>query len=380
MDLDHGQPLRVAHVITGLERGGAETMLYRLLGALADQPVAACVISLTGPGTLAEPIEQLGVPVHCLRLNTPCGLAGGLPRLCRLLRDWPADVVQGWLYHGNLAASLAVGRHGPPVVWGIHHTGTEGLRGRTRGLVALSARLSRSAAASIVCCSNSALVTHRQLGFATERLTTIANGWDTQAWRPRPELRAAARTALDLAPDDLVVGTVGRFHAMKDYPTLVAAIGQLAQRWSTLKLLLCGRGLTPDNVELTGWLRELELLDRVRLVGERTDIPAVLSSLDVFCLSSHTEALPLVVGEAMASGLPCIQTDVGDLRALAGSTGWVVPPRNPDALAATLATVLALPADQRQAAGQAGRTRIQRRHSLQVMARRYLDLWRSVQA
>lgn len=376
MGLNQSKRLRVAHVITGLERGGAETMLYRLLSALANHPVESCVISLGNRGTLADAIAALGVEVVALGMTNPLDAPRALWQLSRHLRKWRPDVIQAWMYHGNLAASLATLFSRIPVVWGIHHSVMDGIQPVTKALVWLSAFLSKFCPRRIVCCGESALRAHRRLGFSNDKLIVVANAWDTDAWCPRPELRASGRADLGLADDDLVVGAVGRFHPMKDYRCLLASVAQLGDEGLRPKVVLCGRGLDPANAELGEWIDEFGLSGQVLALGERNDVAALMNGFDVFCLSSHTEALPLVVGEAMASGVPCVVTNVGDVRELVGDSGRVVPPRDPRALAEALATTLALTSDERARCGAAARARVASLYSLTQMTERYLTLWR----
>jgi glycosyltransferase involved in cell wall biosynthesis len=128
--------------------------------------------------------------------------------------------------------------------------------------------------------------------------------------------------------------------------------------------MLVGRGVDDANAEIAGWIREWRLDGRVALLGERRDIAACYAAMDVFCLSSIHEAFPNVVAEAMAAGLPCVVTDAGDAADIVGDTGSVVPPRDSERLAAALAAVLSMPADERRKLGAAARRRIETTFSM----------------
>jgi glycosyltransferase involved in cell wall biosynthesis len=142
--------------------------------------------------------------------------------------------------------------------------------------------------------------------------------------------------------------------------------------------VLCGDGVTTDNGELIASLREAGVLERTRLLGRRGDVGRVLSALDVFTLSSLSEGFPNALGEAMACGVPCVTTDVGDCGWILGDAGRTVPARAPGALASAWLDVLCLDTAGRAALGARGRARVAADFSIETIAARYRDLHRRV--
>jgi glycosyltransferase involved in cell wall biosynthesis len=200
----------------------------------------------------------------------------------------------------------------------------------------------------------------------------IPNGFDGARFRPRPEAKARLRRELNVAPDDAVIGLVARDHPMKDPGNLVRAAALLRARGHAVHLVIVGCGLDQTHRELNALVRECGLGDRVSLLGERTDVPEVVAGFDVAALSSAWgEGFPNVVGEAMASGVPCVATDVGDCRWVIGPHGVIVPPRQSEALASALGRLLDLDPEARQQLGLAGRARILQQFSLQEVVSQY---------
>jgi glycosyltransferase involved in cell wall biosynthesis len=184
------------------------------------------------------------------------------------------------------------------------------------------------------------------------------------------------RAELGLPPDAPLIAMVARFDPVKDHPTFLEAAARLHARRPDVRFLLCGRDVTWENRGLAAAVERAGARGFVHLLGQREDVARVTAALDLSTLSSSCgEGFSNVVGEAMACGVPCVVTDVGDSGAIVADTGLVVPPRDPEALAAAWAQLLARPAEERAAIGRAARRRIEDNYSLDVIVRRYQDLY-----
>jgi glycosyltransferase involved in cell wall biosynthesis len=232
--------------------------------------------------------------------------------------------------------------------------------------------------ARIVSCSRDAVRAHKELGYAVRNIQMIPNGFDTDLFHPDEQARRSVRDELGLAADALLVGNFGRFTILKDHRTLMRAAAVMLPEDPKLHLVLCGARVDPANAELARWTAETGHGDRILLLGERRDMSRLAAALDVYCSSSSMEAFPLVVGEAMASGVPCVVTDVGDSALLVGGTGRVVPPGDPAALAAAMVSLLAMAPGDRQKLGMTGRVRIIENFGLQGTVDAYLSLYREL--
>lgn len=371
---------KVVHIITGLNDGGAEAVLYRLCLA-AEQHDRHVVISLSPAGKYSPLLEAAGVEVHHLDMPRGRLTVSGLLRLFRLLRHHRPDVVQTWMYHadllGGVVARLAGCRR---VFWNIRHSElVPGATGRSTLIVArLCAFLSRLVPHGIVACAERAREVHIGIGYDAGRFVVIPNGYDVSRYRPDIAARAALRDELGIGPETPLLGLVGRWNKQKDHPNLLAAFARVAQEQPGIRLLLVGTGCTPDNSDLVALIEGHHLAGQVLLAGRRDDIPAVMNGLDLHILSSsHGEGFPNVVAEAMACGTPCIVTDVGDAALIVGQTGWVVPPRDPEALAEAMRAALGAMQDDAtwHDRKDSARRRIADNFSLSTMVERYQALW-----
>lgn len=370
--------MRILHVIVGLGVGGAEQMLNRLVLA-NSRDHEHIIVSLTTRGEIGAALADAGIHVEALGLRSGRDLPGVVWRLRRRIRDVRPDIVQTWMYHGDLLGGLAARMAGHrAVVWGIHASQMlAGTPRTTRAARWLCARLSSRIPASIVCVAETSRRVHEAIGYDPSRMVVLPNGFATGGVAEPSRVREF-RESLGWSEEELVIGTVGRFDPYKDYPNLLRAAARVAAREPRARFLLVGRGLDASNAALVGWLAQHDLAGRFALLGSRTDVPLCLAAMDVFVLSSRSEAFPLVVGEAMGAAIPCVVTDVGDVASVVAHTGRVVPPEDAGALAGALIDMLALPVASRRALGAAARRRIEDEFSLEHTIDRYLELYRGI--
>lgn len=357
-------------------------MLYRLLACTDQTAFEPRVISMTNIGPVGEKIRTLGIPVRALGMRRGVPNPLGLLRLARWLSSDSPHVVQTWMYQadlvGGMAAKLAGGM---PVVWGIHSTGLDP-RSVTRlkiWTVQACAWSSRWLPTRIVCCAKASGKVHTELGYGTEKIVVIPNGADTTAFKPVPEARLSVRKELDLPEGAPLVGLVARFDTPKDHRNFVQAATILHARLPGVRFVLCGDGITWENSQLAGWIDTAGLRSYCYLLGRRQDVPRLTAALDVASSSSfYGEAWPLVVGEAMACGISCVVTDVGDSALIVGDTGRVVPPKDPEALADAWHELLTMSPGERVRLGLAARRRIEEHFSLSDAVAQYEQLYKEL--
>jgi glycosyltransferase involved in cell wall biosynthesis len=371
----------VAHLITGLLIGGAEVQLARLLTVMPREAFPALVISLMPDGPMAPRIRELGVRVVPLGMKRGWPSAAALVRLRRELRAFRPRIIQGWMYHGNLVASIGARMvPGTPVAWHILQTlydpGLERLG--TRLAIRAGAPLSRRVAA-IVYNAQVSKSQHEAAGYHPRREAVIPNGFDTDAFRPSADARSALRAELSLSPDRQIIGLVNRYHPMKGHDTFLRSARMILDAGANASFVCAGRDVTPSNPVLRELIRDLGLAGRVHLLGERSDTAGLFAGFDVTCCaSSWGEGFPNVIGESMACGTPCVVTDVGDGACAVGDTGLVVPPRNPGALCVALLKILSMPVEARRSLGLSARKRVVTGFSLQRYGENFASLYREL--
>ncbi len=368
----------VVHVLSGLKVGGAEMALHRLIVHGDREKFRHVVFALSPEGGMVERFREAGADLFVFDLRSHPLVE--FWKLIKALRRANPDVVQTWMYHADLIGGLAARLAGcRAVVWGIRTTYLpQGGSRATRWVRWACARLSTWVPQAIVCAAEASRALHVELGYAADRMVVIPNGYAFDSLRPEPAARERLRRSWSIPDQGLVVGLLGRFSPDKDPETFVRAAARVAAVDPRVSFLMVGRGQEAGNESLAAWIAAAGTPERFILLGERSDVPDVLSAMDVFCLSSCTEGFPNVLAEAMALGLPCVSTQVGDAAFLLGDGGLLVPPKDPEALAQGLVTVLNLGEQGRARLGAKGRERVHSEFTIQRACDRFSALYRDV--
>ena len=356
-------------------------MLYKLLSHIDRMTFESKVISLTDIGSIGKKIQALGIQVMALGMRRGVPNPSATVRLVRWLRRDSPDLVQTWMYHADLIGGIATKLTGSiPVVWNIRHMSLDlhGNKISTIWTAKACAFLSRFIPTRIVCCADASRKVHKELGYTSDKMVVMPNGFDLGAFKSNLASRQVVRQELGIPDEALLIGLVGRFDPQKDHHSFVQAAALLCDQQPDVYFLLCGEGITWENTELVGWINESGIRDRCHLLGQREDIPLLTASLDIATSSSYSEGFPNVIGEAMSCGVPCVVTDVGDSAWIVGDTGLVVSSRDPAALANAWLKLIELGQDKRLALGMMARQRIIENFSLDDVVKKYEMLYKEV--
>lgn len=364
---------KIIHIITGLGVGGAEMVLFNLLSGLnTDDRYRHLVVCLGSPDKMGDKICALGVSVEYLNMPKGRPTFQGLLRLIKIFRKFDSPIIQGWLYHGNLAASCAalLSFKSYTLFWSIHNSLTrlESEKPFTRRIIYLLGFLS-FLPRNIIYVAQLSARQHEEIGYRRDRTILLPNGYDTNIFKPDPDAKFRLRNELKIPGNTKIIGVVGRWDWSKDHMNFLSALSLVEGAHG----VLIGTDVDIHNQELADDIRKANVGDRVHLMGYRDDVPNLMGGFDILCLSSRAEALPNVVGESMACGVPCVVTNVGDVAELVGDTGWVCPPQDFQFLAESLNDALLSDISIRS---NAARMRIENYYSYAGMINNYKNLYR----
>jgi glycosyltransferase involved in cell wall biosynthesis len=372
--------IKVLHLITSLDTGGAEVALSQLAPAMDRQRFDNVVVSLTTAGPLTARIKQAGIRVLSVGMSRSLPAPAAFWRLYGILRTERPDVLQTWLYHSDFCGLLTGRAAGiRAIAWNIRCAQTDERykRGINGMLVRMLARLS-SRPDAVIANSQAGREEHSALGYAPRRWAVLENGFDLSVYKPMAEARADLRRELGLSDDTVLIGLVARFDPLKDHAGFLYAAAELISSWPETHFALAGDGVDPDNAVLTGLLAQLGIGAQVHLLGRRNDVPWLTAGLDIATCSSLGEGFPNVVGEAMACAVPCVVTDVGDAARIVGNTGIVVPPGDPGALAKGWSEMVAKGHQGRERLGRSALARIEDRFTSAQCIERYQDFYQDL--
>jgi len=355
-------------------------MLKRLIDSDPNSLKRHAVVSLTSLGKIGKMLEEKGVVVYALNMKSFRDFFKILLKLKKLILEIRPGIIQTWMYHADLIGGISARLAGKKeIIGGIRQTSfSPGDSRATYMVMRACAVFSWWIPKAIVCCAESARKSHIAYGFDSRKMKVITNGFDVERFVENHASREQLRSELGYGASNKVIGIIGRFDAAKDHHNFIRAAAHVAKMHPEARFMMVGRNLDANNKILMDWIQKTGYADYFMLLGERDDVPACLSAMDIFCLSSEQEGFPNVVGEAMASGLPCVVTDVGDAAVLVDATGIIVPPKDSTALANGLLKMLALDDHQYQEFSLMAKNRIQERFTMPKIREQFELLYREV--
>lgn len=355
-------------------------MLLKLLGNIDRKKFDILLVSLRSGGELRPAFESIHVPVHELGIGSGRSVWAALSRLRCLMNAYKPDVVHTWMYHADLIgggmARLLGFRN---IIWGLRQSnfGHGGHHKRSTLLVVkLCALLSGWIPKVISSCSEEACRVHRALGYKRDHFVVIPNGFDLTNFQPVPHAKESLRRLCGFPSSFRLIGMVGRFHEQKNFPGFIEAARIVAKRYPDVGFVMVGKNVERSNFRLTQWIGSTGFGARFVLLGLRKDMPDIMAGLDLLVLPSvYGEAFPNVVGEAMACGVPCVVTDVGDAAYIVGNSGWVAESFSAADIAARMDAFLQLPGQRSIRLGKAARRRVSELFEIRAVVNQYEKLY-----
>lgn len=373
--------MRVLYIITDLATGGAEMMLLKLLERLDRERYTPMVISLSTTGDIGRRIEAFGIPVRALGMTSGLSSLPGFFRLIRQVRRFKPDIVHTWLYHADLLGGLAARLAGVKAVcWGIRSSNLDPdkIHWTTRAIRRVCALLSAVIPRCIFLNSETGRRIHVALGYAAKKMVVIPNGFDLCRFKPDVVVRGEVLSEIGVSLDTPLVGLIGRFDPQKNHAGFFEAAGRLHRRLPSVHFVLAGKGIDGSNDEIISAIHNQGVGEVTHLLGMRGDIPRLMAALDILASSSYGEAFSNVLGEAMACGVPCAVTDVGDSAYIVGDTGRVVPAGDMEGLAEAMISLLTLSAVERASLGKRARARVASHFEIGRVVHRFEEEYESL--
>jgi len=369
-------PIKILHLITSTDTGGAEVMLEKVVSRMNRKRFRQVLLSVKETGGAGRRLQDTGVPVHSLGLSGVVINPRAFLKAVKLVRLLRPHIIQTWLYHADffgLLISWAV--PGVRMVWNIRCAQMElsHYPFHTR-LTRWTCRWLSRHADAILTNSIAARDYHFSLGYTRQKWVVIENGFDLDVFRPDESAKRMVSERLGIDENGPLIGMIARYDPMKDHETFVQAAAKVLEEVPEAQFLLAGRGCEPENRVLSRMLPSRHR-SRFHLLGEQNDPHLITAALDVAVLCSKGESFPNSVGEAMACGVPCVVSDVGDLARVVGETGIVVPTGDPAAVCEGMKRLLELEDTVRKTLGMQARRRIQKYFEISSVVERYEEFY-----
>lgn len=366
---------KITHLITGLNCGGAETMLYKLLRYMDQSKYDIEVISMINNGFYGEKIKKLGINVYHLNMKPKQLNIMVFIKACKLIKG--ADILQTWMYHANLFGYLIkkivkVNK----LIWGIHHSNLDKDKNKlmTLKIVKVCAKFSKKVDI-IISCSKVATKVHIDYGYFPDNIVTIPNGFEMDKFSYDKKAKKKLLNELNIISNPFIISLVGRWDVLKDHKTFFQALRLINRAKDNFIAVLCGTNINYNNKELTNLLFSKQLYNKVFLLDRRNDIPKIMSASDILVSSSSGEGFSNVIGEAMCCETPCIVTNVGDSAYIVGNTGLVIKKQDPEQLAKSILKMMNMQKYELKELGKEARNRIMENFNIIKIIKKYENLY-----
>ena len=371
--------MKILHIITSLETGGAQGVLLELSSQMRHMGHQQAVISMKPGGDLGEKFRNLGIPLYELDFSL-AKFARAVTICNQIISTLNPDIIQSMLYHADFLSLFLRYEARTKVVWGIHHSFEKNRSNRlkmtTKTIAKINASMSKKIPDKIICCSQSALQSHKKIGYDPAKLVFIPNGIDANKFKPNPQAKILLRAELGLPPDTPIIGYLARFHPQKNHPLFFTAANRLLDTVDDVHFVLAGNKVTDKHLDIRPYMDTPDKISHFHLLGRREDSNQVTAGLDIATLTaSGGEAFPLTMIEAMSCGVPCVSTDVGDVRSMIENTGIVVPVDDPVALSQAWLKMLHTNHEERIQLGEQSRKKVLESYTSEIMANRFLEVY-----
>ncbi|MDF3079021.1 MAG: glycosyl transferase [Sphingobacteriaceae bacterium] len=367
---------KILHIITGLNQGGAESVLVRLLENYTVNDEFH-VISLLGEGFFSTRVSKVTPHIYHLSFRNFFRSVQSVIKLIRLLRQINPDIVQTWMYHADLLGGILTKIFTDArVIWNIRNGNVEPdtLSGRTRLVIRLCSLFSYYIPSTIICSSFFAASSHKTVGYDKSKLIVIGNGIDTSVFAIK-NTKPAISQKLSLPSSSILLGNISRWHPVKDHYTLLKAFANVLNDRKDVFLLLVGSGLIPGNKQLEIWIDRLNIRNNICLCGPYDDVVEIYNAIDIHVLSSIGESFPNVVIEAMSCGVQNVVTDVGDAKRIVGDVKFVSAPGNDELLGRAILNAIEYIEANARTYRQVNRNHVIESFTIEAMCESYRKLW-----
>ena len=327
--------VKVLHIISSLDIGGAEMMLYKLVSNHKKKNISHHIICLNKNGKLINRIRKLKIKVYCLNFTSILNFIKSLNLLISTVKMIKPDVIMTWLYAADLVGIFLKFKFpNIKLIWNLRCSELKfPYLKLTTFFVIKILRLFSSYPNLLIANSYSGLKSHLNLGYKTKNKIVIPNGFDTNYFRPDLTLRKKLRLKYNISENDTVLGFIGKTTKIKGMDTFIEASAYAIKMKSNFKFVFIGPKLDRNNFELVNKLKKIKCFKNSILLGEQKQLNEVILILDILSLTSLSEGFPNVIGESMSCQIPCVTTDVGDCKKIIGNYGIVTSSFNPKKIA-----------------------------------------------
>ena len=367
--------MKIFNIISGLNRGGAETLLYNFI--INDFKNTHIIISLSKNGYYKKVLLDKNYEVYDFETDNFFKLFSSTYKIFKILKKHKPNILQTWLYKADFIGSILSLFTNIKLYWSLHHSKPQNFKIniKTRFSYLILSIFSFVFPNKIFCCGKEVKLFHSKIGYKRSKLKVIFNGYDINKFNLKNNNKYL--TKLSLNNKMFILGTVARWDKYKDFQTLFKSLNILDKHFKNWRLIIAGSNLTNKNNKLRKLIEKNNIIDKVLAIGEINDVENLYKIMSLNLLISKAEGFPNVLAESMLSGVPCIATDVGDNKLIISEYGMTVKPNDYEDLANKISNfILNLSnKNQHESLKKECRKTIMKNYSLEKMIKNYNEYW-----
>tara|TARA_Y100001935_G_C17305264_1_gene511930 strand:+ start:1686 stop:2810 length:1125 start_codon:yes stop_codon:yes gene_type:complete len=370
---------RILFLTTGLNVGGAENVLLRLLSKINREKYEIKVISLIHLGPVADKIKDLDIEVVSLKIKSPLNVPKSFYVLLKNIKFFNPDLIHTFMTHAAFFSILIrIFYRRPVIIWNIfcNDLSLKANSFITATIMRICSRFSHIVPQRIIVDSKSAFIAHENTGYSNDRMEIINNGVDTNLFKPKKNLDNNYRAQF-FDDSDFIIGMIARYHPVKAHDIFLKAAAIITKKKKGIKFFLNGKGIK-NNPRIKEIIEKENIEEFVHLSDDNLDILTILPTCDLLVSSSHFESFPNIICEAMSYTIPCIVTDVGDCKFIVGNHGVSVKPNNIKEIAEASIDMINLPKEKFIKIGMNARKRIIDNFNIDLMSDKYSRLYSEI--
>lgn len=379
--------MKILHVINSLKKGGAEGNLFRLCEFQKKKyknKINIKIVTLISNGFYENELKKIGISVTTLNLHLNIGFFEFIKKLInfrQFIKKQNPDVIQSWMYHSNFITLFIQRKYYKKIFWNIRHSelNFKISKKRTYFLSLICGFFSRIVPKGIIYCSEKSIFFHENRHFYSKKKTIlIHNGYNHKTYYPSKFLRLNFRKKYKIYNSDIAIGYAGRYAKQKNIKNLLYAFSKITKYYSNIYLYMVGKNINYKNQELSGYLHNLKINNKVFLLDEKKKLIKFYNGIDLLLLTSYSESFPNVVAESMLCATPVLSTNSGCSKKIINNNNFIINNYNSEKIFKSLMKIININISNKskwKKIKKKCQIQIKNNFSISNMANSYLNVW-----